>query len=130
MTRIVCLILASSILILQSASGDEVRHTAFAGAIVGTWAPTADRCGANDKSSIAISKTNYSDANGRCRVEWIVETAGSLGPNYSVHTTCADPSQPGKTHAANLIIRPESNGGISIGTSFIDLKTYQRCPTK
>jgi hypothetical protein len=129
MRRIAGLIMASSILMLQSASGDEVRHTAFAGAIVGTWAPTADRCGANDKSSIAISKTNYSDANGSCSVEWIVETAGSLGPNYSVHATCADASRPGKTHEANLIMRPESNG-ISIGTSFNDLKTYQRCPEK
>jgi hypothetical protein len=115
-------------LLSQAAVGDEIRHTTFAPALQGTWAQTAEQCAAKDKSNIVIENTKYGDASGSCAVRWIVETAGSLGPNYAVHALCASASQPAKTQTVNIIIRPEANGRATMGRSFESLKSYQRCP--
>jgi hypothetical protein len=127
--RIVGLIILFA-LILQTANGDEIRRTAFDDALVGTWAKTTEQCEAKDKQRIVISKAQYVDSDGSCRVRWIVETAGSDGPNYAVHAFCVDTSQPAKTKIVNLIVRPNGNDRISIGTAFDDLKSFQRCPTR
>jgi hypothetical protein len=121
-------ILAVSALPAQRAGADEVRHTAFPSMLVGTWAPSAELCAAKDKSNITVAADGYSTADGKCSVRWIVETAGSLGPNYAVHAQCDADGQPAKADVVNMILRPEAGGRVSIGKSFTDLKPYVRCP--
>jgi hypothetical protein len=121
-------ILAISALPSQRADADEIRHTTFPSALVGRWAPSAELCAAKDKSNITIATDGYSTANGKCSVRWIVETAGSLGPNYAVHAQCEGDGQPAKPDVVNMILRPEAGDKVSIGTSFTDLKPYLRCP--
>jgi hypothetical protein len=128
MLRIVGLIATTAALTSQVAYSDEVRRTKFAGAMVGTWAPNAESCQANDKSNIVIAEAKYTDTGGDCTVQWIVETPGAHGPNYAVHASCVDASK--KTNVRNIVIRPQSNDQISIGTTFDDLKTYQRCASR
>ena len=120
----------SAIVALQSqrAGADEVRHTTFPSVLVGRWAPSAELCAAKDKSNIAIAADGYSTADGKCSVRWIVETAGSLGPNYAVHAQCESDGQNAKPDVINMILRPEGGDRVSIGNSFTDLKPYVRCP--
>src|SRR5580700_7232890 len=120
-------VLAISTLPSQRAGADEVRHTTFPSALSGRWAPSAELCAAKDKSNITIAADGYSTADGKCSVRWIVETAGSLGPNYAVHAQCEADGQPAKADVVNMILRPEGGDKISIGTSFTDLKPYLRC---
>ncbi len=121
-------ILAVSALSSQRAGADEVRHTTFPSVLVGRWAPSAELCAAKDKSNITVAADGYSTAKGKCSVRWIVETPGSLGPNYAVHAQCEADGQPAKADVVNMILRPEAGGKVSIGTSFTDLKPYLRCP--
>ena len=121
-------ILAISALPPQRAGADEVRHITFPSVLVGRWAPSAELCAAKDKSNVTIAADGYSTANGKCSVRWIVETAGSLGPNYAVHAQCEADGQPAKADVVNMILRPEGGDKVSIGTSFTDLKPYLRCP--
>lgn len=130
MIRIVGVISAISALTSQAAFGDEIRRTAFASALLGTWAQSTELCEAKDTSNIVISETKYSDSDKNCSVQVIVETVGTLGPNYSVRALCADQSAPSKTSIANLIIRPQNNDRISVGKAFDALKSYQRCPVR
>jgi hypothetical protein len=113
---------------IAAASGDEVHHSTFAASVVGTWALKAENCATADKSNVSIAPQKFTDADGTCTVDTVVERAGATGPYYSARGRCADPSQPGKFHAANLIARPLGNDKASIGTTFDDEKTYQRCP--
>ena len=121
-------ILALSALPPQRADADEIRHTAFPSVLVGRWAPSAELCAAKDKSNITIAADGYSTADGKCSVRWIVETAGSRGPNYAVHAQCESDGQAAKADVVNLILRPEGSDRVSIGKSFTDLKPYLRCP--
>src|SRR5258708_5339785 len=130
MARLLAFISIVSAVTIQAASGDEVRHSTFAGTVQGTWAPSAELCKAGDKSNVVISETKYTDADGTCSVDSVVERAGVPGPIYAARALCAEAAQPGKTRAANFIIRPESSDKISIGKSFDDLKIYQRCPVR
>jgi hypothetical protein len=121
-------ILAIAALLSQRAGADEIRHTTLPTVLVGRWAPSAELCAAKDKSNITIAADGYSTADGKCSVRWIVETAGSLGPNYAVHAQCEADGQPAKADVVNMIVRPEADDRVSIGTSFTDLKPYLRCP--
>jgi hypothetical protein len=121
-------ILVISALLPQRAGADEVRHTAFPSVLVGRWAPSAELCAAKDKSNVTIAADGYSTADGKCSVRWIVETPGSLGPNYAVHAQCEADGQPAKADVVNMILRPEAGDRVSIGKSFTDLKPYLRCP--
>jgi hypothetical protein len=98
--------------------------------MMGTWAQTAEQCTAKDKSNIVIETAKYDDASGSCDVRWIVETAGSQGPNYAGHALCTSALDSAKTEVVNIIIRPQGNDRASMGRSFEDLKTYQRCPAE
>jgi hypothetical protein len=120
-------IFAVSVLPSQRAGADEIRHTTFPSVLVGRWAPSAELCAAKDKSNITVATDGYSTADGKCSVRWIVETAGSLGPNYAVHAQCEGDAQPAKPDVVNMILRPEGGDKVSIGTSFTDLKPYLRC---
>ena len=125
----ICLaIMALSALPPQHAGADEVRHTTFPSVLVGTWAPNAELCAAKDKSNITIAADGYSTAAGKCSVRWIVETAGSRGPNYAVHAQCEGDGPAAKADVVNMILRPEAGDRLSVGTSFTDLKPYLRCP--
>jgi hypothetical protein len=126
--RLLTVILAVSALTIQAARSDEVHHTSFAAALVGSWAQRAEFCASADKSNIAIAATAYVDADGTCSVETIVERAAPAGPIYSARARCADAS--GKFHVANLIVRTEDGDKLSMGSTFHDLKIYQRCPAK
>lgn len=126
MLRISTVVLVSAL--CGSGAAADVRHTSFPSALLGTWAETAEQCAANDKSNVSIAPTTYGDAQGSCTVRWIVETAGSQGVNYAVHSLCTSASQPTKTQLVNIVIRPEGADRAAMGRSFTDLKTYQRCP--
>jgi|SRR6516162_1458830 hypothetical protein len=128
MLRLVTSIATASALAVAAAYADEVHHNAFADAVVGSWAQRAELCGTADKSNITIAAKEYSSADGKCTVETVVERAGEPGTIYSARARCAD--EAGQFHAANLIARTESGGGFSFGTTFSDLKPYQRCPSK
>lgn len=130
MTRLLLAAMAVSAMLLQLARGDEIRKLAFPDAVLGAWVPGPGSCDAKDESRVTIAKTAYSTASGNCAVRWIVETAGSLGPNYAVHALCDGKSEPAKTGVANVIIRPESGDQVSIGKTFRDLKPYRRCPAQ
>jgi hypothetical protein len=127
-TAIFLAILVISALPPQPAGADEVRHITFPSALVGRWAPSAELCAAKDKSNITIAADGYSTADGKCSVRWIVETPGSLGPNYAVHAQCEGDGQAARADVVNMILRPEGGDQVSIGRSFTDLKPYLRCP--
>ena len=129
MLRIVCLILVSASA-LTSAVADEIRHTTFPSAILGTWAESADQCAAKDPSNLLIQPAKYGDGNGSCAVRWIVETAGSQGTNYAIHSLCTSASDPSKTQVKDIIIRPQGNDLAVMGRSFENMKSYHRCPTQ
>jgi hypothetical protein len=121
-------ILAVSVLSSQRVGADEIRHTTFPSVLIGRWAPSAELCAAKDKSNITVAADGYSTADGKCSVRWIVETAGSRGPNYAVHAQCESDGQAARADVVNMILRPEAGDRASIGTSFTDLKPYLRCP--
>ena len=58
----------------------------------------------------------------------IVETAGSDGINYAVHSLCTSASLREKTQNKNIIVRPLGPDRAAMGRSFDDLKNYLRCP--
>jgi hypothetical protein len=132
MMRTVCAtllaILAIAALPPQRAGADEIRHLTFPNVLLGRWAPSAELCAAKDKSNIAITADGYSTADGKCNVRWIVETAGSRGPNFAVHAQCEADGQAARADVVNLILRPEGADQVVIGKSFTDLKPYLRCP--
>jgi hypothetical protein len=79
-------------LFVQVAHADEIRHATFPDVMLGTWAETAEQCAAKDKTNIVIQSAKYRDGGGDCAVRWIVETAGSDGVNYAVHSLCTSAS--------------------------------------
>jgi len=115
-------------LFVQVAHADEIRHATFPKAMLGTWAETAEQCAAKDKTNIVIQPAKYRDGGGDCAVSWIVETAGSDGINYAVHSVCTSASLPEKTQTKDIIVRPLGAGRAVMGRSSEDLKNYQRCP--
>jgi len=125
--RTASLIMLSGLLV-QVAHADEIRHATFPNVMLGTWAETAEQCAAKDKTNIVIQPAKYRDGGGDCAVRWIVETAGSDGINYAVHSLCTSASLPEKTQTKNIIVRPLGPDRAAMGQSFEDLKNYQRCP--
>ena len=115
-------------LIVQVAHGDEIRHAAFPNVMLGTWAETAEQCAAKDKTNYVIEPAKYHDGGGSCEVRWIVETTGSSGINYAVHSLCTSASLPEKTQIKDIIVRPLGPDRAAMGRSFEDLRDYQRCP--
>jgi hypothetical protein len=129
MKRTSILVVAASGLLLQDAIGHEVRHSTFPTALIGSWAETTEHCATKDKSNISIESAKYGDASGTCAVLWIVETPGCQGANYSAHARCPNAEDQAKAQTVDIIIRPQGDDRASIGRSFQDLKTYQRCPS-
>jgi len=94
----------------------------------GIWAPTADSC-RDDKSVIIVSAKGYVTAQASCTVQWVIATAGAVGPIYSAHMRCSNPSTPEQKTELNRIFVPIDNNQLSAGVDYKDLKSYQRCPT-
>jgi hypothetical protein len=128
MIRIAGVVAVISAAAMQVADADEIRHTAFPAALVGSWAQSADLCAKDDKSNFTIAPSSYAGPDGSCAVEIIVETAAPGGANYSVRASCkaAPQDQP---HVVSVIMRLKAEGMMA-GSSFEDLKPYQRCPAK
>ena len=125
---------------LAAAQGDEIRRTEFAKPLFGTWAPADGHC--DGKAAISIAQSAYDTGKFGCKVLWIVETAGAFGPNYGIHAACerkssekdaadasADPLLE-KARAENIIMRPQGDDRVLVGTTFEDLKPYRRCPAQ
>jgi hypothetical protein len=128
MMRIAGLLSAVSVLAADPAAADEVRRATFVGPMLGTWAQSADLCAKDDKSNFSISASSYNGPDGSCNVEAVYETPSPKGANYAVRGRCtATPKD--QPHVVNVIMRLEGDQ-LSIGTSFEDLKPYQRCPAK
>ena len=125
--RIASLIMLSG-LFVQVAQADEIRHATFPDIMVGTWAETAEQCAAKDKTNIVIEPAKYRDGGGDCEVRGIVETAGTDGINYAVHSLCTSASLPERTQTKNIIVRPLGPDRAAMGRTFEDLKNYLRCP--
>jgi hypothetical protein len=121
-------VLAVAAFTLSPAAADEIRRTTIPSVMLGTWAETAEQCVTKDKSNVSIENVKYADGSGSCAVRWVVETPGSRGTNYAVHALCTSAKDQSKTQTVNIIIRPNGNDRASMGRSFNELKTYQRCP--
>ena len=93
-------------LLVQVAHADEIRHATFPNVMLGTWAETVEQCAAKDKTNIVIQPIKYRDGGGDCEVTWIVETAGSDGINYAVHSICTSASLPERSQTKNIVVRP------------------------
>jgi hypothetical protein len=128
MLRTACLILISAFSALP-ATADEVHRNMFTGTLIGTWAQNADLCAKDDKSNFSIAASTYTGPDGSCAVETIVETATPKGTNYSVRGRCAATPQDQQRFVSTLM-RSDGADTMSIGSSFEDLKRYQRCPAK
>jgi hypothetical protein len=129
MIRIAGVVAAISAGAIQAADADEIRHTTFPGSLIGSWAQSADLCAKDDKSNFAITASGYTGADGSCAVEIIVETAAPDGANYSVRGNCKA-TQQDQPHVVNVIMRLKGADSMAAGSSFEDLKPYQRCPAK
>jgi hypothetical protein len=129
MIRIAGVVAAIFAAAIPAADADEIRHTAFPAALVGSWAQSADLCAKDDKSNFTITPSSYAGPDGSCAVEIIVETAAPDGANYSVRGSCkaAPQDQP---RVVNVIMQLKRADGMMAGTSFEALKPYQRCPAK
>ncbi|MFY9835156.1 MAG: hypothetical protein WAK55_01560 [Xanthobacteraceae bacterium] len=121
-------ILAIAALTLSPAAADEIRRAAIPSEMLGTWAETSEQCATKDKSNVSIESAKYGDGSGTCAVRWVVATPSPHGTNYAVHALCASTKDQSKTQTVNIIIRPVGDDRASMGRSFNQLRTYQRCP--
>ena len=127
--RILGGILGVLLMVSMVAAEEEVRQTAFADELLGSWAPTNALCEANNKAKITISEIMYHSPDRTCGVLWIVETPAVHATNYSVHGLCVDASQSSEADISDLIIQARTKDKIMVGQSLADLKAYYRCPT-
>ncbi len=65
---------------------------------------------------------------GLCNVEWVSETAGGQGTNYSARLRCSGTAENARQTISNLVLVPKGANQILVGADFKSLKTYQRCP--
>lgn len=118
--------MAAVLLLPAIAAADEIRHTSFGSFMVGSYAASEDRCGANDKSDVTISATKFTMADNACDVRWIVETIGRNGAFFSAHAACTRKDR-GEPKVQDVIFQPADDRRLLIGDSFDNLKPYVRC---
>jgi len=109
------------------AAAHVVRHNSIPEPYRGRWAADAATCKDPDKPAVVLSAKSYASPGTTCIVGWVSETAGPHGPIFSAHLQCATEKTKNKT-VSNVIIRPDGDDQISIGSDFASLKSYQRCP--
>jgi hypothetical protein len=117
-----------SVLFVQAAHADEIRHIIFPNLMLGTWAETAEQCAAKDKTNYVIQPAKYRDGGGSCEVRSVVETTGSGGSEFAVQSLCTSASLPEKTQIVNIVVRPLGPDRAAMGRTVEDLKNYLRCP--
>jgi len=116
-----------AILPCQLTHAREIRRDAIPEAFRGTWATGTDGCKDADRSLIVLSAKSYAGPAGSCIVEYVTEVPGRGGAVYSARMQCSG-SQPQTATIANLIIRPGTDGQISLGPTFKSLAMHRRCP--
>jgi hypothetical protein len=105
-----------------------VRHNSIPQPYLGRWAADAATCKDPDTPAVVLAAKTYVAPGTSCIVGWVSETAGPHGPIFAAHLQCATEKTKNKT-VSNVIIRPDSDNQISIGSDFASMKSYQRCPT-
>src|SRR5262245_4606258 len=100
------------------ARAGDVRHPTMPKDAWGTWALNRDYCGTNDASHLIIKEGGGTGPRDDCAVEYVVETAGARGPNYSAHMWCTDKSDPAKKASMTFIVIPRGDDSMSVGTTF------------
>jgi hypothetical protein len=113
----------------HTAVADVVRHKTIPESFWGRWVPSAELCNNSEKSVIALTATTYVSSEANCTVAWVSETAGTRGPIYSAHVQCSKPEEKARKTQSNIILSAKDINQISVGSSFSNLKDYQRCST-
>ncbi len=111
-----------------AAGAREIRRDAVPEDFWGTWGTSTDACRDKDKSLVVLSAKSYASPAGTCDIDYVMETPGRGGAIYSARMHCSG-AQPQAKTIANLIIRSESEGRISLGSTFENLAAHHRCPT-
>ena len=115
------------VLAAPGADAREIRRDAIPDALQGTWARSADACKDGGKSSIVLAAKSYAGPAGSCIIDYVMEVPGRDGAVYSARMHC--PGTPPQSQTiANLIIRPGTDGQISLGPTFENLAAHRRCP--
>jgi len=121
------LLLALFALSSQVADAREIRRDAIPEAFRGTWATSTEACKDQTKSPIVLSAKSYAGPAGSCDVDYVTEIPGRGGAIYSARMRCPG-AQPQTKTIANLIMRPDDDGQISLGPTFDSLAAHRRCP--
>lgn len=117
-----------AVLSLQAATAREIRRDAMPEAPWGTWAPGTDACKEGDTSAIVLSAKTYAGPAGSCVIDCVTEVPGRAGPIYSARMRrSVSSAQAQKKTVANLIIRSEDAGQVSLGPTFDSLAPHGRC---
>ena len=96
----------------------------------GEWTSGVEHCNSGDTKVLVLSAKTYAGPLGKCDVVSVAETPGQNGATYSARLLCTDSSQTPKKTSANLIMRPGDGGQIAVGSTFENLRDYQRCSEK
>jgi hypothetical protein len=116
------LAIAAAMLVSRAAVADVKRHKSIPESLWGSWAQSSDACKSSDKSVVLSAKT-YITPEANCTVAWVSKTAGARGSVYSAHLLCSKP----KDTQSDVVFLRQNTDRISIGSSFSNLKDYQRC---
>jgi hypothetical protein len=81
-------------------------------------------------STVVVSETGYVTEQTRCRIHWVIETAGRSAPIYWAHMRCSTLAAPEQMTELNRIIVPNDSSQLLTGPDFKELKTYHRCPAE
>jgi hypothetical protein len=118
----------TSVLLTGPSLADSVRHLSVPERFWGTWAPSAELCRDN-KSVITVSPKGYTTAQSSCAIQWVTETAGADGSIYSAHMRCTLLNEPQQApEEVNRIIIAKTDGQVTAGPDFHELRSLQRCP--
>jgi hypothetical protein len=121
------LAIAMATFVTYTAVADVKRHKFMPTSLRGTWAPSPDDCKSGDRSTIVMSDRTYTSSEAICAVVWVSETAAAQNAIYSAHLRCSKPEERGRKTPSDIILIPSDASHVSIGSSFTQLKDYQRC---
>ena len=114
----------------HAADAREIRRDALPENFWGTWAPGTDACKEGDTTAIMLAANSYAGPAGNCTIRYVTEIPGRGGAIYSARMQCAGSGAAAqKKTTANMIIRSDDAGQISVGPTFESLKAHHRCST-
>jgi hypothetical protein len=126
--RKACLLTLAGILLVDVAvAGAVVCHGSIPKFYIGSWAPSAESCGAGSKAVIRLSAETYVRAGMKCIVRGVYETAGAHESIYSARMQCSRSAGRTRRTMANLIMERARAGRLLMGSDFDNLISYQRC---